>query len=105
MRGRIDITADEVARAYREHGSIGRAADALGITRTTAYKRLLESGIERNRRGRPRADISDIARRYLAGETAASIAASLGRSVGSIHHGFWRRGIRKRARKEPDRCD
>lgn len=100
MRGRIDITADEVARAYREHGSIGRAADALGITRTTAYKRLLESGIERNRRGRPRADVAEIARRYLAGETAASIAASLGRPTNTIVKLFWRHRLRKRARKE-----
>ncbi len=79
----------ELARIYRQRGSVPAVAEELGVAFETARRWLLDADIELNRKGRPSSaandlPIAEIKRRYLKGESIAQLGDAFGVSPATI---------------------
>lgn len=85
----------ELARRYRNGGTIQGLADELGIGRYFVRRRLVASGEKiRTRGGIPVAvPVADIVTRYENGESIRTLATSLHVAYGTVHNVLRNAGI------------
>ncbi len=104
---RAGMPIDEMARRYQAGESCAAIAAVMGTNAHAVWSRLMRSDVEMRRRGRVHGEgrlelpDSEIARRYRAGESTATIARSLGVSVNTVRGRLIEAGIERRRRGAP----
>ena len=94
----------ELAESYRWLSSVPSVANELGVAFETARRWLMEAGVELQPKGRPSAMASklntrDLAKRYKAGESLATIGTSFGVSPATIRARLIEAGVELRPRR------
>lgn len=77
------VSDDDIVAAYRAHGNVYKAAEAVGVAHSTVHRRLVKLGIARSRRHFSDEEVARLKRDYNAYVGAGrlvELAAEMGRS-------------------------
>jgi hypothetical protein len=97
-------TDKELAKAYRRLRSVPAVASELGVAFETARRWLLSADIQLQPKGRPSKpastlDLEAITRRYLAGDSIATIGEAFGVSPATVRARLLDAGVEMRPRR------
>jgi len=90
---------DRLKRSYQAGVTLKNLAHDFDIHRTTAAELLKRAGIPRRRKGLSDDQLEQAIRKYEAGDSTATIGASLGFSAETVRTTLMRQGIQIRKRR------
>lgn len=90
------MSDEEIVAAYRESGSIWKAAKRLGLCGQSVHERLHRLGYQMAHQAWSRVELEDARRLALQGEPLAQIAARLGRTYHAVALKLSRTGVKSR---------